>query len=444
MKIDHLVHQFPPESEGGLESYVRDLVVAQRQAGSDVEVVSGSLAARPRFALEASELEGVPVTRLHRADLYFDAWDKGAHPEIEAYLRDRWARARPDLVHVHHWIRLTENIVAVARDLGLPVVVTLHDFAPSCPRAFRMYAADETPCARTLGPENCVPCAHRWPWADDAEAAAAVTWFRRNSRAELLGADVLLCASHAVGDLVAAGLDLPRDRIEILPLGARPRFSGVPARSALSDELHLAYWGSVTERKGIPLLVRAFRRAVEETGAAARLTIFGGVDRPELEARILEDAREAPVRLAGRFEYEDLPAAGIDLAVFPSLCLETWGLVLDEAQELGVPAIVPDAGAMAERLGGGGATFTIQNEDSLAAVLGRLLRDRSEVARLTAAVPRPSGSFESHQAALEAVYRRTVAGPRRPGTPEIEIDPRERAGRVFARAESMFRALLGG
>ena len=43
------------------------------------------------------------------------------------------------------------------------------------------------------------------------------------------------------------------------------------------------------------------------------------------------------------------PARQMDLAVFPSLCRETYGLVVDEALHHGTPVVVPDIGALPER-----------------------------------------------------------------------------------------------
>ena len=39
----------------------------------------------------------------------------------------RVARERPDVLHVHQWIRLTSNLLEIADELGIPAVVTLHD-----------------------------------------------------------------------------------------------------------------------------------------------------------------------------------------------------------------------------------------------------------------------------------------------------------------------------
>ncbi len=73
MDVLHVIHQFPPESRGGSESYVFDLAQRQRARGRDVHVLSGSKVWRNDVTLEDGLVEGLPVHRLHRDDLYLDA-----------------------------------------------------------------------------------------------------------------------------------------------------------------------------------------------------------------------------------------------------------------------------------------------------------------------------------------------------------------------------------
>src|SRR5688572_7443985 len=130
MPIDalHVIHQFPPESRGGSESYTLDVARAQRQRGLAVEIVSGTKHWRERLTVATDAVEGLPVHRVHRDDLYFDHHAKMWHPGVEqwfgAFLRER----RPAIVHVHHWVRLTCNLVEVCWRHGIPAVVTLHDY----------------------------------------------------------------------------------------------------------------------------------------------------------------------------------------------------------------------------------------------------------------------------------------------------------------------------
>ena len=88
--------------------------------------------------VEVQDVDGIPVHRLHRNDLYFDHHVKAWHPGVTRAFDELLARHRPALVHVHHWVRLSCDLIEAARARGIPCVVTIHDFFTSCPRAFAL------------------------------------------------------------------------------------------------------------------------------------------------------------------------------------------------------------------------------------------------------------------------------------------------------------------
>ena len=70
MDVLHVIHQFAPETRGGSESYVLDVAQRQRTQGLDVHVLTGSMQARDAIVVEDHAVDGLPVHRLHRDDLY--------------------------------------------------------------------------------------------------------------------------------------------------------------------------------------------------------------------------------------------------------------------------------------------------------------------------------------------------------------------------------------
>ncbi|MEE9394805.1 MAG: glycosyltransferase [Planctomycetota bacterium] len=448
MRVAHVVHQFAPESHGGLESYVLDLALGQVAVGHEVSVLSGTLEVRAQFETSVSEHRGLRVTRFHRSDLYFDAWDKGICPPLSELLRRELLDLRPDVVHLHHWIRLSKDIAETAADAGFPVVVTLHDFASSCPRAFRMHALDDAPCYRPLSVESCLSCVPRWPWNQDEEVAVEIDWFRRLSLSELSRANRLLCASQSVLDTIASGLDLPLSQGRVLPLSYHPRFeSRLQSPRDQDQPFTFGYWGAVTHRKGLPLLLRAFRDLLQGRDATLRpleLEIFGAIDKGEgeLDAEIRELAANLPVRLHGRFEYDQIEAAKLDAAVFPSLCLETYGLVLDEAFELGLPVVVTDAGALGERAGDAGVKFRIQDQGDLTRALGAVADDPDLYRRLMKNVPGASMSASDHLGRISDIYQEALEEGPLPAIAGVSLSESEKAKHAFQRQEFLFRRHL--
>ncbi|HMS17311.1 MAG TPA: glycosyltransferase, partial [Planctomycetota bacterium] len=158
MKILMIAHGFPPECSGGTEFYVLRLCQELRERGNTVTVLSGSHAAAPpgtwKPIMDRSEHDGFPIYRVHRTGLYVDNWERSLAPEVEECLQTVLAAERPDLVHVHHWIRLTRTLIETCHRAGIPAVCTLHDLWTTCPIAFRV--REGTLCTRPVGGDSCL------------------------------------------------------------------------------------------------------------------------------------------------------------------------------------------------------------------------------------------------------------------------------------------------
>jgi glycosyltransferase involved in cell wall biosynthesis len=168
--------------------------------------------------------------------------------------------------------------------------------------------------------------------------------------------------------------------------------------------LRLVSWGSLVRGKGLHVAVQA----AELLGSPQRVSIdhFGRV-LDSVHARDLQQlARRVRLRLHGAYGEHDMAVAfpAFDLAVFPSLFLETHGMVVDEAMALGLPVVVSDRGAPPARIGARGRVFPPGNAAALAAILQEFL-DRPELLlAMRAAAPPPAPTMAEHCAALRGLY----------------------------------------
>lgn len=62
-----------------------------------------------------------------------------------------------DLVHIHHTYSLTLDLYYAAKDRGLPLIATLHDFYTICP-TIKLLENDEQLCIGRENPETCRKC----------------------------------------------------------------------------------------------------------------------------------------------------------------------------------------------------------------------------------------------------------------------------------------------
>lgn len=440
MKILQVVHCFPPQPVGGTERVALGLARGLAARGHELSVLSGSLEWDRGFRAEQELFEGIPVFRISRDDPWFDRWDNGYHPDVERLFRERLRALKPDLVHVHHWIRLTRNLVQVCREENIPAAVQLHDFHATCPRTFRIRPNGRF-CTLPPGRTPCLPCVERWPFQGDAEVAAHLEHYLRDLLAELRGAHLRLAPSAAHAAALASFLLGEAGPIDLLPPGREVELAPLRPRQRKPGTLALAHWGNLYDLKGTLLLLEAL--AIARERADLRLTVLGGAMEESFGAKLEARLAGLPATWTGAYDPKDLEALEADAAVFPSLCHESYGLVLDEAFMLGLPVVVSALGALPERAGGAGLVVPPGDARALADALVRLATEPGLLDTLAANIPR-SWSTEAEAAArAEGLYEEVLAGRRTPLPPQASLTHFDRLRLAWFTA-AMRLASLGG
>lgn len=165
------------------------------------------------------------------------------------------------------------------------------------------------------------------------------------------GVDRVACISQAVRDYLRAR-GIPARRLTVIHKGIAPETYRPAPRAALSE------WGIPTNAfvtgcaanlrpgKGIDVLIRAFGRFA--AGRDAWLLLTGEIR----DARLPRLARRSPAADRIRFTGWRPDAASLmgacDLFVMPTRHREGLGKAVLEAMAQGVPAVVTDAGGLAE------------------------------------------------------------------------------------------------
>lgn len=403
MKVLHAVHGFPPDMVGGTEQHVVQVTRALAARGHAVLVLAGSLHPESPPGLREEVRDEVRVFRYHGPRAGRAHWSEFHDLIAERLVQDLLARERPDLVHVHHWLRLTANLVALARAAGIPTVVTLHDTWTVCPRLHRL-KGDLVFCRERYRPDLCVTCAPRYPWQDDEEASALLAARYHTTTAELQLADRLLVPSRSHAELLAVGSGLPASRFVVLPHPSLTRLARTepePARTP-GQPLKIGLVGVLLPHKGPQVLVDALPLL-----PVGRYTvhIFGAEPDDGYAAHLKRLAQEYPVTFHGAYEPADVARAGLDVVVLPSLAPESFSFTLDEALQAGLPVIVSDRGALPDRAGAAGLVVPAESPSALAHAIRRLMDEPPLLPTLreAAAQYRPR-ELEDHVTALEKIY----------------------------------------
>ncbi|MFQ5505980.1 MAG: glycosyltransferase [Planctomycetota bacterium] len=384
MKIAFFVHKFPPEFFGGTEQVVLALAHAFKRFDDEVVVVTGSERHSDGGEVRKEEFDGIRVLRVLRDPTELYGLDNG-YPITGTRISDLLADEQPSAVHVHHWWTLGWDILQRAAGLGIRGGATIHDLWLSCPRFFRRPPEGvRCPTLAERGP--CLGCMRKdLPGAPDESIQRAIERRDRALRRELSVATFLAVPSESTKRLIARHVPWDRELL-VLPHGllsdslqrSRPREHKGPLR--------VGSFGNLVPEKGLHLIVEA----LAGLGEATELRLSGHFPDGAYLERLKKRAKELEVTLVWTGSYTNAdrhPAHDIDLAVFPSLCQESYGLVVDEALSRGVPVIVSNRGALPERARGGGIVLRSGGVMPLHVALARLLRSNRELEKLRDEIP---------------------------------------------------------
>jgi glycosyltransferase involved in cell wall biosynthesis len=417
MRILFVTHRFLPRYTTGTEAYTAALAREVHARGHAVQIFTGD----PMLAApEHSQWGGLPVETV--------PWGLGGmpgpvgtflagfgNPAVEARFKALVRVFQPDIVHIQHLVGLSPRLIALARRAGARVVVTLHDFWFVCSNTW-LYRWNGQLCPGPGWGYACGGCAlhrlgrraHPVPMALAAPLFAARTAVLRRA---LLGADRVLAPSETVARHTAEQ-GFPADRIQVLPHGlSTPRAASVAAAGRPPRFIAI---GSLIPAKGAHVIVEAFNGISRPD---AELWLYGDDQAdPDYTAALRRLARHPGIAFKGRLEHSEVPAALSAAAalLLPSLWYEAYSIVVDEALGAGLPVVVSDHGAPAERLRPDVDSLFAPPGDAVAwrGQIQRLLDEPELLPRLRAGIRPPLGLAE-HVTEIEAVYAAALAQGRR-------------------------------
>lgn len=159
MRVLQLIHGFPPASLGGAEIYARDLAMALSDLGHEVVILTPEHdPQKGEYTVSWGRSGVLPHIRVNHAYRHPEHWDTlyARCAPLDALFASILRDVHPDVVHVHHLSGLSLGFPKAARDRGIPVVYTVHDFWYLCPRG-QMLRGDGGRCDE-IDVSRCVPC----------------------------------------------------------------------------------------------------------------------------------------------------------------------------------------------------------------------------------------------------------------------------------------------
>ncbi len=387
MRILHLTPYYAPAyAFGGVTRAVEGLARALAARGHIVTVLTtDALSQSERFAGALDEVQdGVRVVRVRNRS----AWLRGrlnlstplGMGQIAADLL-----ADADILHVHEF-RTAENLLVTptAARLGVPVALSPHGTLTLTTGRSALKSGWDRLLSPALARRFAAVIGLTAQEADEARAA----WR-------------------------SFGVDPARVRFAVVPNGVDPdEFADLPgrdsfrARYGLGDAPVCLFMGRLQARKGVDVLVRAFRQA---DVPGARLVIAGP---DEGMLPVLQPLLDERITLTGYLAGEDRLAA---LAAADVFCLPATGEGLSmaalEGLAAGLPAILSPGCNLPEAADAGAGLIVEPQVEPLAAALHDLLTDparRAAMGTAARALVRERFTWAAAAEQMEAVYRALV------------------------------------
>lgn len=350
MRISFVCSEYPPGRHGGIGTFTQVMGRALASAGHEVRVIG----VYPAGDAEPARYEdrGVQVWRIPEPGGRL-GWLRARRTLFRTVAA--WANdGEIDLIEVPDWMGPAARWSA----LPVPVITRMNGSAT-------FYARE---LGRSIGRTNFY-----------LEGAS----LRRS--------DFLCSSSRYTADRTEEIFDLPRGATTVLPNPVELPGDVVPREVERSGN-RVVFTGTLTEKKGVVSLVRAWAAVIAEH-PRAELHLFGKDSRnangESVQAALvslLSEAERPSVHFHGHVTrealFDELRRAAV--AVFPSLS-EAFGIAVIESMVLGAPTIFSSRAAGPEviRDGDDGLLVDPAEPAEIAAAILRILGDRALARRLS-------------------------------------------------------------
>lgn len=381
MKILHYALGFPPYRSGGLTKFCVDLMVQQAKEGKEVAMLwpgqmgfikkktkvkdRGDVVLKHQKVKSYEIINPLPVS-FDEGINDFTAFTTDGDKKIYSEFLKNY---KPDVIHVHTLMGLHKSFLEVAKEQGIRLVFTTHDFFPICPKVTMFRKG--TICEHIKDCSECNVCnvtalglnkirILQSPIYRFMKESFIVKKLRKQHR------DNYLSENNADNEVVPVGTsedyrilrEYYRSMLKLMDIihynssvtkNVYESMYGKMNREVISithsdikdnrhlksfsnDKLRIRYLGPQSGAKGFFLLKKALDQLWGEQQNFCLDVHFEPIEKSEY------------MKVHGRYVYEDLKDIfdETDVLVVPSIWYETFGFTVLEAISYGVPVIVSD------------------------------------------------------------------------------------------------------
>ncbi len=380
-RILFVCHDFPPYRMAGAQLYAMNLAKKLNEVGDvrvDVLYAVWRDETHRDYTIRESRLEGLRVYELGKMPVNepMKVFDEKVIPAVQKLLKKNDYQA----MHVHGLGQITLAPAMVAKEMGIPVYATLHDYWLLCDH-WHMIREDQSQCSGPESAEKCARC-HVEDYlpqagADIEKKALGYQQFRREMMRKLFTSydRVFAPSRYLAGRFAEFGFK----GIEVAPLGFE--YGEIETGRPNDGLFHFGYTGQLIPRKGVNFLIDAFMKLPHEH---ARLDIYGPLEQEYAKRLYAVGSSDPRIKFHGRYKPEQLDAImrTFDMAVVPSL-MENYPLVVQEAFLRRTPVIATSVGGIPEVVVDDVNGYMVDPEsaESIVGAMRKTIEDPSCVAR---------------------------------------------------------------
>jgi len=368
MKILYLANRFYPEHSTAKEKIILNLAKMMQRYGHRVKVFTSSFYP-PSFydrslgalAIKEFVYDSVPVLAFRYRGIFKDFDSRIENEALSEISGDLIRRERPDVVHAGPSI--VGELIASAKKLGIPYVMTLTDLSMMCPKS-TLVRSDQSLCD---GPESGEACGQHCSELPPIEIPTRLAKVRQFlTHAKVIAVPSRFMAQRFQKEFGALSIRVVRNGLSFNTMMWNLR------RYGRGEALVFGYAGSLNPPDGVHILIEAF---MSVNSPQASLKIYGARSVSEPYMQMLKDIalQDRRIEFCGGYAADQVCEIlqNIDLLVTPSLWHESYPLVVNEALACNVPVIASDVGGTSETIQDqfNGFTFRVRDVGHLARVL---------------------------------------------------------------------------
>jgi len=298
---------------------------------------------------------------------------------------------KPDVVHIHTPLDISLSAFSAVKDVGIPLVLTLHDYLLLCRRIVLRHDNGKLCCDGSI---NLLCRAYK---------AFARNLVNRTVDA-VIAPSKFIIEQHRRAGFFKKTSDF------LLPHGIDLKGSGesLTVKDENKRGIDILYAGSLTRHKGVDVLIRAVR-GIENEDIKLHI-VGGGIFEDHLKKMAAGDKR---IIFYGEVEHKNIHKfySMSDVMVVPSVWYEVFGMVIQEAFRAGVPVIGSRIGGIPEIIKNGrnGYLFAAGDIAGLKNILEDVIKDPKKLTILGRNAFESMRKYEmsEHIEKLITIYRKT-------------------------------------